>query len=51
MIPKHPLLQKCLVYLELLLNIQACFQEEFYYYSEMLADGKSSINTPNSTIN
>jgi hypothetical protein len=49
--PKNPLFQKCLSCLESLPSIQGVIQSESYFSSEVLADGKLTIQTSNSIIN
>jgi hypothetical protein len=49
--PKNPLFQKCLACLESLPSIQGVIQSESYFSSEVLADGKLTIQTSNSIIN
>jgi hypothetical protein len=49
--PKNPLFQKCLACLESLPSIQGVIQSESYFSSEVLADGKLTIQTSNSSIN
>lgn len=48
--PKNPLFQKCLTYLESLPSIKATIQGEPYFSSEVLADGKLTINTSNKIV-
>ncbi|PNW28100.1 UNVERIFIED_CONTAM: hypothetical protein BEN50_21160 [Euhalothece sp. KZN 001] len=51
MLPKNPLFQKCLAYLETLPNLQATITDEFYVSPDVLADGKLIIKTPHQTVN
>lgn len=49
--PKNPLFQKCFDYLESLPHIEVAIQEEPYFSSEVLADGKLIIKTSNKSVN
>ncbi|MCG9890967.1 MAG: hypothetical protein MH252_07820 [Thermosynechococcaceae cyanobacterium MS004] len=49
--PKNPLFQKCFNYLESLPHIEVAIQEEPYFSSEFLADGKLIIKTSNRSVN
>lgn len=49
--PKNPLFQKCFDYLESLPYIEVTLQDEPYFSSEVLADGKLIINTSNKSVN
>jgi hypothetical protein len=49
--PKNPLFQKCLTCLESLPGIKGVIQSESYFSSEVLADGKLTIQKSNSSIN
>lgn len=50
MYPKNPLFQKCLAYLEQLPGIKATVRGEPYFSSEVLADGKLTIDTSNKSV-
>ncbi len=49
--PKNPLFQKCLNYLKSLPNVEANIDGEPYFSSEVLADGKLTINTSGVPVN
>lgn len=51
MIPKNPLFQKCLTYLESLPNIQVTIQAEPYVSSNVLADGQLIIENAHKSVN